>query len=43
MAKQKPEDKSKENREAFERAAKAMKKEKYVLRLFVTGTTTKSM
>ena len=39
MAKEKKEDK----REAFEKAAEDLEKEKYVLRLFVTGATPRSM
>ena len=42
MAK-KNEDKPKNKRKAFEKASKDLTKENYVLRLFVTGTTLKSM
>ncbi len=43
MAKKKKEDKPKDKREAFENAVNDLKKGNYVLRLFVTGTTAKSM
>jgi circadian clock protein KaiB len=43
MAKNKKEDKPKNKREAFEKAVKDLKKVNYVLRLFVTGATPKSM
>jgi circadian clock protein KaiB len=43
MAKKKKEDKPKNERKAFEKAVKDLRKGKYVLRLFVTGTTPRSM
>jgi circadian clock protein KaiB len=43
MAKNKREDKPKDKREAFEKAANGLKKGNYVLRLFVTGTTPMSI
>ena len=43
MAKKKSEDKPEDKVEAFEKAAKDAKKGNYALRLFVTGTTPRSM
>ena len=42
MAKKQRENRPKDKVEAFERAAKDLKKEKYFLRLYVTGSTPKS-
>ncbi|MDY6988501.1 MAG: circadian clock KaiB family protein [Thermodesulfobacteriota bacterium] len=42
MAEKKREDKRNDKAEAFKEAAKALEKEEYVLRLFVTGQTPKS-
>ncbi|MBT3368811.1 MAG: thiol-disulfide isomerase [Nitrospina sp.] len=43
MPKKKKEDKPKDERGAFEKAAKDLRNKHYVLRLFVTGTTLKSI
>jgi len=43
MAKKKNQDKPEDKVEAFEKAVKDLKKRNYVLRLFVTGTTPRSM
>ena len=43
MAKDQKEDKPKDKREDFEKAIKGLEKGNYVLRLFVTGTTPRSM
>ena len=43
MGKKKNEDKPKDTFEAFEKAVEDLKEGRYVLRLFVTGTTPRSM
>jgi circadian clock protein KaiB len=43
MSKKNKKDNPKDQRAAFEKAVNGLKKEKYVLRLFVTGTTPSSM